>query len=77
MGRAREASVAVITCARTGLFPNGRSNLWRPAPMRLELPAARMIAANEPDVDISYAPFLMVPEQGRVLVTVLAIYIMV
>src|SRR6266852_7143309 len=45
MGRACEARVASMTCASTGRSPRGSSNLCRPAPMRLELPAARIIAA--------------------------------
>src|SRR5438105_4647905 len=45
MGRACEASVASITCASTGRSLSGNNNLCRPPPMRLELPAARIMAA--------------------------------
>src|SRR5436305_2297970 len=54
MGRACEASVASITCARTGRSSSGNSNLWCPPPMRLELPAARIMAAVERDWFIDY-----------------------
>src|SRR5438445_7866647 len=54
MGRACEASVASITCASTGRSSSGNSNLWCPPPMRLELPAARIMAAVERDWFIDY-----------------------
>src|SRR5437868_14859924 len=54
MGRACEASVASITCARTGRSSSGKSNLWCPPPMRLQLPAARVMAAVERDWFIDY-----------------------
>src|SRR5947209_17150656 len=54
MGRACEASVASITCASTGRSSSGKSNLWCPPPMRLELPAARIMAAVERDWFIDY-----------------------
>src|SRR6266480_4163399 len=54
MGRACEASVASITCASTGRSSSGNSNLWCPPPIRLELPAARIMAAVERDWFIDY-----------------------
>src|SRR2546427_3013470 len=54
MGRASEASVASITCDSTGRSSSGKSNLCRPTPMRLELPAARIMAAVERDWIIDY-----------------------
>src|SRR5437763_13061350 len=52
MGRACDATVASRTWASTGRSPSGSSSLWRPAPMRLELPAARMMAAIEVGLDM-------------------------
>src|SRR2546422_8982428 len=47
MGRACDARVASMTCASTGRSSSGNNSLCRPPPMRLELPAARIIAAVE------------------------------
>jgi hypothetical protein len=44
-----------MTCARTGRLCRGRRSLLRSAPMRLEVPAARIIAAVPDELCMAFS----------------------